>query len=193
MSNITLKKASANAVLARLSKAGRLQNGGVLAMYAAQLAHAGEPAAVRNLLLRLVGSSFAPSGAGLTNDWRGSGWTKQGAPDLDIGVNIGFATAITECIVQSCPNAIKILPAIFPELGTGRISDVATDFAARVSMEWDIGRGKCRVEIMPKRDCKIDVFLPPELRGTKNKLVNAEKTKVEGLSLAAGKLTVLEF
>jgi len=190
---ITLKKASANAILARLTKAGKLQNAGVLAMYAAQLAHAGEAAAVRNLMLRLVGSSLTPSGVGVTNDWRGSGWTRQGAPDLDIGVNIGLATAITECIVQSCPNALKVLPAVFSELGTGRISDVATDFAARVSMEWDLARGKCQVKIMPKRDCQIDVFLPPELRGTKNRLVSSDKTVIAGLTLAAGKLMVLDF
>jgi len=190
---ISLKKASANSILARLSKAGKLANAGVLAMYSVQLAHAGEAAAVRNVLLRLVVSSFTPSGSALTNDWRGSGWTKGGAPELDIGVNLGFATAITECIVQSGPKALKVLPAVFAEISSGRILDVATDFAARVSVDWDMKRGKCQVKIMPKVNCKIDVIVPFELKGFKGKNFNLETKTIEGVELLAGKLTVLDL
>lgn len=193
-STTTLKKASANAILTRLSKASKIQNAGVLAMYAAQLASAGEAAAVRNLLLRLVASSFTPSGAGLTNDWRGSGWTKTGAPELDIGVNIGFATAITECIVGSSPSVLKILPAVFAEITAGRLSDIATDFAARVTIEWDMSRSKCQVKINPKMTCKIDVHVPRELRlKTKGMVVEHETGTIKGLELVAGKAVVLDF
>ena len=172
-----------------------MQTAGILAMNAAQLANAGEAAAARSVLLRLVGSSFAPSGAGLTNDWRGSGWTRQGAPDLDIGVNLGFASAVTECIVQSNSNALKVLPAVFPEIAVGRITDIATDFAARVSMEWDINRGRCQIKIMPKMNCVIDVYVPKEFSRIKTKELNFDREQgcIKGLNLTAGKIVVIEF
>lgn len=194
-STITLKKASANSILARLSKATKLQSAGTLAMYAAQLANAGEAAAVRNLLLRLVASSFTPSGAALTNDWRGSGWTRQGKPDLDIGVNLGFATAITECIVQSNSRALKILPAIFPEIAVGRISGIATDFAARISVEWDMHKGKLYIKLIPKLNCMIDIFIPNEFKKCKDKNIyfDSEKGIAREVALTAGKALVLEF
>jgi alpha-L-fucosidase 2 len=192
-STITLKKASANSIIARLSRSGGLQNSAVLAMCAAQLAHAGEAVAVRNLLMRLVASSFTPSGTALTNDWRGSGWTRQGSPDLDINANLGFATAVTECIVQSSPKVLKLLPAVFAEISAGKIFDVATDFAARVSVEWDIKKGKCQVKIMPKVARKIDVTLPYKLKGYKGANYNSETRTIEGLALQAGKLVVLEL
>jgi len=87
---ILLKKASVNSGLARLTKAARLQTGEVLAMYAAQLAHAGEAAAVRNILMRLVAACNTSSGLCLASDFRGSGFTRQGAAMLDISGNIGF-------------------------------------------------------------------------------------------------------
>jgi len=192
----TLKKASASSILARLSKASNLQNAGILAMYASQLAHAGESAAVKNLLLRLVGSSFMQSGAALTNDWRGSGWTKHAKPDLDIGVNLGFATAVTECIVQSNSSVLKILPAIFPEIASGRMTDVATDFAARVSIEWDMHRNaKCVIKITPKLNGKIDIYLPKEFRHCRDKNVRIDTSTgtVKDVQLTAGKVMVLEF
>ena len=194
-SAIPLKKASANAITARLSKAARILNGGILAMYAAQFAHAGEAAAVRGVLLRLVGSCFAPSGTGLTNDWRGSGWTRPGAPDIDIGVNLGFATAITECIVQSNTRTLKILPAVFPEIAVGRVSDIATDFAARVSVEWDMNRGRCQIKIMPKMNCVIDIVMPREISRLKTKELtfDREAGMIRNLELVAGKVIVLDF
>lgn len=194
-STITLKKASANSILARLSKAGKLQNAGILAMYAAQLAHAGEAAAVRNLLLRLVASAFTPSGTALTNDWRGSGWTKQGDPELDIGVNLGFATAILECIMQSNSNTLKILPSVFPEISAGSITDAATDFAARVSVEWDMQRSKCQIKLVPKTNCTIDILMPREFKVIKSKGFdfNPETGVVKKVQLTAGKTLSLEF
>jgi len=192
---ISLKKASANAIFARLSKSSRMQNAGILAMYAIQLAHAGEASAVRNLLLRLAASCLTPSGTALTNDWRGSGWTRGGSPELDIGVNLGFATAITECIVQSNSRALKILPAAFQEIAVGRVTDIVTDFAARVSVEWDINKSKCSIKIMPKKDCKIDIYMPREFQRVKTKGVsfNSETGIISGIGLTAGKGVVIEF
>ena len=193
-SNVTLKKASANAISNRLNKAAGLQTASVLAMYALQLAHAGEVSAVRNVLLRLVASSFTASGLCLSNDWRGSGWTREGTVELDVSGNIGFASSITECIVQSKSNALKILPCIFPEIQSGKIEGVITDFAARVNIDWDMRRGRASLKILPKNSCKIDIVIPENFKKPKSVTnFDNETNTIKGVQLTAGKTFSLDF
>ena len=182
----TLKKASANAIFNRLNRASGLQTASVLAMYAVQLAHAGEVTATANVLLRLVASSFTAGGLCLTNDWRGSGWTRDGAAEVDITGNLGFASAITECIVQSNSKSLKVLPCVFPEINAGKIEGIATDFAAKVSVDWDMKKGRCSVKIAPKKDCVISVIIPEGFKRPKN-------VDLDELKLVGGKVVSLEF
>jgi alpha-L-fucosidase 2 len=192
-STISLKKASSNAIITRLTRASALQDAGTVAMGAIQLAHSGEGQNVKNALLRLVASCFMPSGQCMANDWRGSGWTKSKSPELDIRGNIGFATAITECIVQSNSNTLKILPAVFDELSVGRVRNIATDFAGRVSVDWDLRRNKCQIAITAKNECKIDVILNPAFRKPKTKDIVVNDSVIRGIQLPAGKTVVIEF
>jgi len=197
-STIGLRRASYNAVVARAGRSGSLQNAGSLAMCAVQVAHAGlgsiSSAQVRAILLRLLASCFTSSGLCLSNDWRGGGYTRQGVPEFDISGNLGFATAITECIVQSNRNTLRILPSIFAGLGLGNITDVATDFAARVSVDWDMKKGRCAVKIVPKVSCKIDIEICEEFRRVKGgKPFGGDINGVKGISLVVGKTLVVEF
>lgn len=194
-STTTLKKASSNAVITRLNRAAELQSSAALAVCAIQLAHAGEGGAVRNVLLRLVASSFTRSGLCLTNDWRGSGWTKSGKVELETAGNLGFATAITECIIQSSSRALKILPAPFPELSAGKIEGISTDFASRVGLLWDIKKNKFSVKISPKISCKIDIIIPKGFARPKLKDIEfiAETGTIKNFALTAGKSVTLDF
>ena len=191
---ITLKAASANAIYNRLATASGLQTSAILSMYAVQLAHASESAAVRNMLLRLVASSFAPSGLCLSNDWRGSGWTGTGPVDLDVSGNIGFATAITECIIQSNSREMKILPSIFDEIENGRIEGVVTDFGARVNLEWDANKGRAMLKILPKANCTIDIIVPKGFKPrTKGIEYEGSTGTIKNVKLVADKALTIEF
>lgn len=183
---ISLRDASTNAIYNRINYASGLQSAQTLAMYAVQLAHAGNADAVCNMLLRLVASSFTSGGLCLSNDWRGSGWTKYATPQLDVSGNLGFSTAIIECIVQSNAETLKILPCIFEGIEAGSIENIVTDFSARVSIDWDDKRGRAVVKIMPKKTCVISVIAPKKYK-LKSKL------NVEQLQLTADKIITIEF
>ena len=193
-----LARASYNAIIARLNKSGSLQNAQTLSMCAAQAANAGVPESsqtVREILLKLLASCFTPSGLCLTNDWRGGGFTKHGEAHLDIVGNVGFATAITECIVQSSKNALRILPSIFEDLGSGRITDIATDFGARVSIDWDVSKKRCNVKIIPKITCKINITVNNAFKKNKNKdlKMHSDINGLKEFPLVAGRAVTLEF
>ena len=192
---ISLKKASANAIHTRLAKASSLQNAQTLAMYAAQLANAEAPEAVQNLLGKLLSVCVTSGGLCVTNDWRGSGFTTNAPASLDIAGNLGIATAVTECLVQSDSKTLRILPAVFEGLQEGRLSDIATDFGARISVEWDIRRGRCIIKINPKVTCKINIMMPGAFKRPKAKEIpfDPNTNTIKDLSLTAGKLAVIEF
>ncbi|MCL2755869.1 MAG: glycoside hydrolase family 95 protein [Firmicutes bacterium] len=190
---ISLKRASAVAVLSRLGKAGAYQDARTLAMGATQLAHTGNGEDVKGTLIKLVASCFSDSGLCLTNDWRGSGFTKNVRPSLDICGNLGFATAITECLVQSDKNNLRILPCVFDGLEIGEITGISTDFGATIDMEWDIKRARLVMKIMPKMNIEINVYLNDVFRKLKSKDLNLDNQNcVRGLKLVAGKSVTLE-
>ena len=192
--SISLRRASANAIFSRLSHAGHVQNAQVLAMSAAQLAHAGEIPVVQALLTRFVGSCFTNSGLCLSNDWRGSGFTKNERPSLDIAGNFGFANAITECLVQSDRKTLRILPCPLSELAAGDIQNFATDFGARVSVEWDMKKGRLVVRILPKVTGKIDIYFNPSFKKLRNKELKLDKqNSLRDVKLVAGKAITYEF
>jgi hypothetical protein len=198
--SISLRKASFNAVVSRLENYGSVQNARSLAIGAAQIAHAGigdtSALKVKSILLRLAVSCFTASGLCLSNDWRGSGFTTRGGvPELDVCGNVGFSTAVTECIVQSDRQNLRILPSLFEELYTGRIMGVATDFGARVFVDWDIKKGHCIVKIVPKVTCKIDISVCEKFVKVKNKDIKWD-SQINGLKdfpLTAEKPVILEF
>jgi len=190
---ISLKRASANAVMGRLARAGSLQTSQTLAMSLVQMVHSGDAGAVSDLLGRFFETSFTPSGLCVTNDWRGGGLTKLGRPSLDICGNLGVATAITECLVQSNKDTLRILPTLLDEWRVGQINGVATDFAARVSVDWNLDKRRLVVKIVPKISATIDIVFPSQFKKPKNKEVLDSDNVLKGVNLVAGKMFSIEF
>ena len=193
-SEISLKRASANAVLERLTKAGTYQSANTLALGAIQLAHSGDMSNTQNILMKLASSCFSDSGLCLNNDWRGSGFTQNTRPSLDLGGNMGFATAITECVVQSDKSNLRILPCVFEGLECGTIKGIATDFCASIDMDWDLNKGKLTLKINPKMNCEINIFINEKFKKLKSKDLTLDKENcLRSIKLIAGKTTTIEF
>ncbi|MDR0462586.1 MAG: glycoside hydrolase N-terminal domain-containing protein [Christensenellaceae bacterium] len=197
---ISLRRASFNAVVARLAASWNMQDARSIATAAIQLSHAGlegeSAQAVRDVLLRLLTAVCTDSGLILNTDWRGGGCTQKGLGEFDVVANVGFTNVITECIVQSNPTTLRVLPSIFDALACGRITDVVTDFAAKVSIEWDTKqRHKCIVKIVPKISCKINIEVCQEFKKIKNKDLKMDRAinGIKGFALTAGKSVTLEF
>ena len=190
---ISVRTASANAVRARMSGCGHVQTARTLAIYAAQLANAGDELSTRDAIIRLL-NCFAPSGLGLSNDWRGSGFTKNTPPSIDIGTNLGFANAITECLVQSDKRNLRILPVMLPGFDEGAISGITTDFMAKINMDWSLRRGKLTIKIIPKTTCTIDIFFPDDFRKPRGKEIKLERdNSLRNVKLTANKAWSIEF
>jgi len=198
--NLTMgiRKASYNAVISRLARSGTLQDARSLAICAAQAAHAGlgevSSAEVRGILLKLLTSCFTGGGLCLSTDWRGGGFTRAAKPEIDVCGNMGFATAVTECIVQSDRRTLRVCPSLFGGILAGKIVDIATDFAARVSVDWDARKGRCVVRIMPKKNCKIDIEVSEHFRRFKGKEKFDKVTgSIKDFALVAARVSVIEF
>jgi len=190
---ISLSQASANAILARVN-AGMYQNAGVLAMSAIQLAHTGQGDLVEKVLARLVASCYTPSILALSNDWRGGGFTSSTESFVDISGNIGFATAINECLIQSNYTTLRVLPAVFDGVRSGSATGLVTDFGARVSLDWDIGRGRLVLKIYPTISCKIDIEFNSAFRKLKSKEIKIDSQNVlRGVNLSPNKVAIFEF
>lgn len=187
--------ASANAVKARVRNAASYQPTRNLVMAACQLAYAGDINEVKNLLVKIVNSSATPSGLFLSNDWRGSGMTNNEKPNLDIAVSLGMGTAITDCVLQSSHNVLKVLPILIDPLMTGSVKNLATDFAAKVSMNWDANKGKISLKIMPTKTVTIKLVLNEVFRKIRNKdlVWNKNINGIEALQLTAGKVCSIEL
>ncbi len=187
--------ASANAVKARVRNAASFQPTRNLVMAACQLAYAGDVAEVKNLLVKTVNSSATPSGLFLSNDWRGSGMTNNDKPNLDIAVSMGVGTVITDCIIQSSMNTLKILPILIEPLMTGSVKNLATDFAAKVSMNWDVNKGKLTLKIMPTKTVTVNIMFNNAFRKLRNKELfwNKNINGLEAFKLTAGKISSIEI
>ncbi len=187
--------ASANAVKARVRNAASFQPTRNLVMAACQLAYAGDVAEVKNLLVKTVNSSATPSGLFLSNDWRGSGMTNNDKPNLDIAVSMGVGTVITDCIIQSSMNTLKILPILIEPLMTGSVKNLATDFAAKVSMNWDVNKGKLTLKIMPTKTVTVNIMFNNAFRKLRNKELSWNKNinGLEAFKLTAGKISSIEI
>jgi len=196
---IGLRRASFNAVMSRLEVSGAVQDARSILVCALQASHSGlgkvSGDCVREMLLKLVDSCVSPSGLFLDSDFRGSGFTKVGPGEVDICANIGFMNTVTECIMQSNQNTLRILPCVFDAISAGRLTDVITDFAAKISMDWDIKKGRCVVKIMPKASCKISIEANRNFRKIKNKeyAMQGDSGVIKDVQLTAGKQITLEF
>jgi alpha-L-fucosidase 2 len=190
---IMVSTASANAIKNRILRASNYQSTANLALAAAQLANCGDSNAVYNLLLQMVAGSVTPSGLFLSNDWRGSGLTANGRANLDIASLIGFATAITECIVGSSNNTLRILPVLFDAIAIGEIKNIATDFGATVSVSWDAVRGKCNLKIMPKKDAVIDIAFNEAFKKCKGRIWDKKLNGIRNVELTAGKSVSIDI
>ena len=187
--------ASANAVKTRVRNAASYQPTRNLAMAACQLAYAGDVTEVKNLLVKIVNSSATPSGLFLSNDWRGSGMTNNDKPNLDIAVSMGVGTAITDCVLQSSETVLKVLPILIDPLMIGSIKNLATDFAAKISMNWDATKGKISLKILPSKNVTVNLIFNDAFRKLRNKDLTWNKSinGIENLKLTAGKVFSIEL
>lgn len=187
--------ASANAVKTRVRNAAAYQPTRNLVMAACQLAYAGDVTEVKNLLVKIVNSSATPSGLFLSNDWRGSGMTNNDKPNLDIAVSMGIGTAVTDCIVQSSENILKVLPILIDPLMSGSVKNLATDFAGKVSLNWDARKGKISLKIVPNKNATITILFNHVFHKvhTKELVWNKELNGVENVKLIAGKVYSIEL
>jgi alpha-L-fucosidase 2 len=192
-SEIAVSAACANAVKNRILRASNYQSTANLALAATQLANAGDSGAVYNLLLQMVASSVTPSGLFLSNDWRGSGLTANGHANLDIASLIGFATAVTECIVGSTDKTLRILPILFDAIASGEIKNIAADFGASVSLSWDAVRGKCNLKIMPKKDAVIDIIFNETFKKCRGRVWDKKLNGIRGVALTAGRVVSIDI
>jgi len=187
---ISLREASVAAIIQRLATSGSMQDAQTLAMFATQATHSGQATLARDIITRLLSSTFTNSGLSLSNDWRGGGFSHSEKPTLDITGNFGLASAVTECLLQSNYNTLRVLPSAFAELSVGELADFTTDFGARVTMSWDLTKGRLSIKITPKQTCQITIELPPIFK--KHKTVTVTNNKIEA-TLTAGKTWSIEF
>jgi len=192
---ILASEASVNAVKARVRNASAYQPTRNLVMAACQLAYGADVTEVKNLLVKTINSSATPSGLFLSNDWRGSGMTNNDKPNLDIAVSLGVGTAISDCILQSAPHVLKVLPILIDPFMVGSIKNLATDFAAKVTMSWDANKGKISLKIMPTKNVKVKVVFNEVFHKVRNKELawNKNINGIEELNLVAGKVCSIEL
>lgn len=192
---IAASAAAANAIKARVDYASSYQPTANLAMAACQLTHANEVTAVYNLLVKIISSSATPSGLFLSNDWRGSGMTTNDKPNLDLAVSLGVGTVVTDCVVQSAPTVLKVLPVLLDPLMVGSVKNLATDFAAKVSLNWDAVKGKLNLKIMPTKNATIKIIFNDTFRKLRNKDLKWDK-QINGIpvvNLVAGKTLSIDI
>ena len=192
---ILASAASVNAVKARVRNAAYYQPTRNLVMAACQLAYGADVTEVKNLLVKIVNSSATPSGLFLSNDWRGSGMTTNDKPNLDIAVSLGVGTAISDCVLQSSANILKVLPILIEPLMVGSVKNLATDFAAKVTMSWDANKGKISLKILPSKNTKIKLIFNEVFHKVKNKdfAWNKELNGIEEVDLVAGKVFSIDI
>ncbi len=187
--------ASGNAVKLRVNNASWFQPTSNLAMAACQMAYANEAKSVYDLLVKIISSSATQSGLLLSNDWRGSGMTVNGKPNLDLSVSFGLATAISDCILQSTNKTLKVLPIMFNAISNGSIKNFATDFAANVSMSWDSSKGKLNIKINPKKSTHIDIIFNDNFKKLKNKDLKWDKSinGIRNVKLTENKIFTIDL
>jgi hypothetical protein len=196
---IDLRKASFNAIMARLSASWKEQDARSILTCVNQVAHSGIPneagEAAKSMFLRILSSVISQSGLCQSCDWRGSGFTKNAESDFDMVGNVGLMNAITECVVQSNSKTLRILPCVFDAIGAGRITDVATDFAAAVSIDWDLKKGKCVVKIVPRVTGKINIEVNKTFRKIKSKdfAFAPDINGIKDFPLVANRAVTIEF
>ncbi len=192
---ISASAASVNAVKARVRNAAYYQPTRNLVMAACQLAYGADVTEVKNLLVKIINSSATPSGLFLSNDWRGSGMTTNDKPNLDVAVSMGVGTAISDCVLQSSANILKVLPILIEPLMVGSIKNLATDFAAKVTMSWDANKGKISLKILPSKNAKIKLIFNEAFHKIKNKdfAWNKELNGIEEVDLVAGKVFSIDI
>ena len=192
---ILASAASVNAVKARVRNAAYYQPTRNLAMAACQLAYGADVTEVKNLLVKIINSSATPSGLFLSNDWRGSGMTTNDKPNLDVAVSLGVGTAISDCVLQSSANILKVLPILIEPLMVGSVKNLATDFAAKVTMSWDANKGKISLKILPSKNAQIKLIFNEVFHKVKNKdfAWNKELNGIEEVDLVAGKVFSIDI
>ena len=91
---------------------------------------------------------------------------------FQVDANMGLTAAIYEMLVQSTPNIIKLLPALPPELSSGKLNGMCTRAGVTVDMEWQLEPFAIEAHFSSRRDQTVTVQLPQSI--------------LDGLGLAKG-------
>jgi alpha-L-fucosidase 2 len=99
------------------------------------------------------------------NDWRRQGITLdfdyngRGAP-FQIDANFGWSAAVLEMLVFSTPYALSLLPALPRQWRKGKAHGVRTRCGIKVSLRWDLDKGRFSVRFESVVDQEVQVKFP---------------------------------
>ena len=163
-----------------------------LARYAQIFARIGDGDSVYEQINALVRGMAMDNLVFANDDWRGMGSGKNGLWAQPVPyVNAIVTGALQECLVQSTPNTVRLLPALFQRIAKGSLSGIQTRAHVEiVSMDWDAGRGTLVAKLKAKRATVIDLELPKTAKPPKKaeaQRFDAERGVLVGLKLPAGK------
>lgn len=140
------------------------QTGWSLAHMANIRARMGDGASAFDCLETLVQTCLGKNFFTYHNDYRGSGvtmnWFFGYAAPFQIDANMGITAAVYEMLLQSSPGRIKLLPAVPPQLPSGKVSGMCTRAGVAVDLEWQLDPFELRAAFTSNRDQTVRVQLP---------------------------------
>ncbi len=196
--NAELTKAFAATARKKSVSARSEMTASALARYAEIFARLGDGDAAYEQINALVRGMAMNNLVFAADDWRGMGSGKKSIWAQPVPyVNAIVTGAIQETLVQSTPDTIQLLPALFGGTAKGSLSGFQTRAGVEVtSMEWDVARGTLIARLKAKHATVIDVQLPKTAKAPKK--IDAEKFDdscglLIGLKLAANRPVVLDI
>ncbi len=77
----------------------------------------------------------------------------------------------------------------------GSVKNLATDFAAKVSMNWDTNKGKISLKILPTKNTTIKIIFNDAFRKLRNKDMSWDKhiNGIAEVQLTAGKVCSIDL
>ncbi|MCH5160428.1 MAG: glycoside hydrolase N-terminal domain-containing protein [Clostridiales bacterium] len=196
--NLELNKAFGNTARKKTVSARENMKASELARYASVFARLGDGNEAYEMINSLVCGMAMNNLVFASDDWRGMGSGRKDIWAQPVPyVNAIVTGAIQEAIVQSTPDSITLLPALYPGMEKGAISGFQTRAKVEISsLEWDTARGTLVVKLKAKRATVIDLQLPKTAKAPKK--VDAQKFDDDrglliGLKLAANKPVSLDI
>lgn len=195
--NIELMKAFAATARKKCATARSEMTASALARYAQVFARLGDGDQVYDTLCALVRGMAMNNLVFACDDWRGMGSGRIATWSQPVPyVNAIVTGAIQECLVQSTPDTITLLPALFEGAEKGSVAGFKTRAQVDiVSLDWDKSRGTLSVKLKAKRATTIDVQFPKSAKAPKK--VDAQKFDdlrglLIGLKVPANKIVQID-